>query len=195
MSAALNPFGLRPVRHVVASAQVAAHAIQDGIPSGYATDLFRGTPVAYDSNGHVVIAANGSDFVGAFAGVEYTDSNGRREFADRWTANTVATEVVVYIYDDPGIIYEMQADGAVAQAAIGDQADISAGAGHAVGDGDDIVQVSHAALSSALKGSGVQGMFRILDKSLDPANDWGDAFTVVQVQVARHQFVAAKTAI
>ena len=192
---ALNPFGLRPVKHQTGSAQVVAHAIQDGIPSGYATDLYRGTPVAYDSNGHVVIAANGSDFVGAFAGVEYTDSNGRREFADRWTANTVATEVVVYIYDDPGIVYEMQADGSLAQSAIGDQADISAGAGHTVADGDNTVQVSHAALSSTLKGAGVQGMFRIVDKSLDPSNDWGDSFTVVQVQVARHQFVAPKTAI
>ena len=194
MSANLNGFGLRPVKHLGAS-QVVAHAIQDGIPSGYATSLYRGTPVAYDSNGHVVIAANGSDFVGAFAGVEYTDANGRRTFSDAWTANTVASEVVVYVYDDPNIVYEMQADGSVAQTAIGDQADISSTVGSTVSDGDTIVLVSHAALSATLKGAGVQGMFRIIDKSLDPSNDWGDAFTVVQVQVARHQFVASKVAI
>lgn len=193
MSAALNPAGLVPVRSL-SGARVYAHAIADGIPSGYATDLYRGTPVAFNTSGQVVIAANGSDFVGSFAGVEYTDSNGRRQFADRWTANTVATEVVAYVYDDPSIVYEMQADGSFAQAAIGDQADFSVGAGHTVSDGDNTTQLSKAALG-ALKGAGVQGMVRIIDKSLDPSNDWGDAFTVVQVMVARHQFVAVKTAI
>ena len=194
MSATLVGTGLRPVRHKHAGVQVAAHAIQDGIPSGYATDLYRGTPVAFDTNGHVVIAANGSDFVGAFAGVEYTDSNGRREFADRWTANTVATEVVVYVYDDPGIIYEIQADGSLAQSAIGDQADFSVTVGFTLSDGNNTTQQSLASIG-ALKGVGVQGMVRILDKSRDPANDWGDSFTVVQVEVARHQFVTAKVAI
>ena len=194
MSATLNAFGLRPVRSL-SGAPLNARAIQDGIPSGYATDLYRGTPVQINTSGQVAIAANGSDFVGAFAGVEYTDSNGRRQFADRWTANTVATEVVAYVYDDPNTLYEVQADGSLAQAAIGDQADISAGAGNAVGDGDTTSQQSKAALSSTLKGSGVQGMFRVIDKSLAPDNDWGDAFTKVLVQVARHQYVAAKTAV
>lgn len=194
MSAALNPFGMRPVRSL-SGAPLNARAIDNGIASGYATDLYRGTPVQINTSGQVVIAANGSDFVGAFAGVEYTDSNGRRQFADRWTASTVATEVVAYVYDDPNALYEMQADGSVAQAAIGDQADISAGAGHAVGDGDNTTQQAKAALSATLKGAGVQGMFRIIDKSLAPDNDWGDTYTKVLVQVARHQYVAAKTAV
>ena len=193
MSAALNPFGLRPVRH--RSGRVFAQAIPDGIASGYATDLYKGTPVAIDTNGHVVIAANGSDFVGAFAGVEYTDALGVRQFANRWVANTVATEVVAYVYSDPGIIYEVQADGSLPQAATGDEADFSAGAGNAIGDGDSVTQLSKAAASATLKGVGIQGMLRVLSKSLDPANDFGDAFTVVEVEVARHQYVAAKTAV
>lgn len=190
---ALNPFGLRPVRHK--SGRVFAQAIQDGIASGYATDLYKGTPVQINTSGNVVIAANGSDFVGAFAGVEYTDSNGRRQFADRWTASTVATEIVAYVYSDPDIVYEVQADGAVAQTAIGDQADFSGTAGSTLTDGDNTTQLSKTAMSSTLKGAGVQGMLRILDVSLDPANAWGDADTVVQVEVARHQYRAAKTAV
>ena len=192
MSASLAAYGLRPIRHL--SGRVYAQAFPDGLASGYATDLYKGTPVMLDTNGHIVIATNGSDFLGAFAGVEYDDTNGVRQYANRWTANTTATNIVVYVYADPDIVYSVQADGSLAQSAVGDQADFSVAAGSTLTDGDNTVQVSKTAIG-ALKGAGVQGMVRVLDATLDPANAWGDAFTEVEVQVARHQFVAAKVAI
>ena len=193
MSSALAGYGLRPVRHK--SGRVFAQAFPDGIPSGYATDLYKGTPVALNSSGQIVIAANGSDFLGAFAGVEYDDAQGVRQYGNRWIANTVASNVVVYVYADPDIVYSVQADGSLAQSAIGDQADFSSTGGSTLSDGSAITQVSATAMSATLKGAGVQGMLRILEASLDPANAFGDAFTEVLVQVARHQFVSAKTAI
>lgn len=193
MSASLNAFGLRPVRHK--SGRAVARAVANGIASGYAVDLYRFTPVAFDTNGQLVIAANGSDFVGSFAGVEYTDSNGRRQHSNHWPANLAATEIVAYVYDDPDTIYEIQAEGSVAQSGVGAHADFSVAAGNAVGDGDDISQQSRAAVSDTLVAAAAQGMLRILGKSNDPANDWGDDFTVLEVTVARHQFVASKVAI
>lgn len=194
MSAAQAAFGLAPVRSL-SGARVYAHAIENGLASGYATDLYKGTPVKMATDGTIDIAANGADFIGSFAGVEYTDSNGRRQFADRWAANTTGTEIVVYVYDDPGIVYEIQADGSLAQTAIGDQLDFSTGTDLAVGDGNDTTQLSTCAANATPVGAGTQGMLRVIDKNLDPDNDWGDAFTKVQVMVARHQYVTAKVAI
>jgi hypothetical protein len=41
----------------------------------------------------------------------------------------------------------------------------------------------------------VQGQVRVVGFSLQQDNAPGDAFTVVQVKIARHQFVSNKTAI
>jgi hypothetical protein len=50
-------------------------------------------------------------------------------------------------------------------------------------------------ISTSLVGSGNVGDLRIIGLSNGVDNAWGDAFTVVQVQVARSQFVATIHAI
>jgi hypothetical protein len=45
-------------------------------------------------------------------------------------------------------------------------------------------------ISTTLAGSGAVGDMRIIGLTPAVDNDWGDAFTVVQVQVSRSQFVA-----
>lgn len=193
MSTTLAPFGMRPVFHP--SGLVRAHAIPGGITSGYATALYQGTPVTINTSGNVVIAANAADFVGCFDGVEYTDSNGRRQFSKYWTASLTATDIIAYIYDDPLIVYEMQAEGSLAQTAVGDQANFSTTNPRAVGDGSTIPGTSTTALSTTLAGAASQGMVRVLDKGRYVDNDWGDTYTIVQVQVARHIYVSNKVAI
>lgn len=189
----LNSFGLRPVYHP--SGLGRATAYNGGISTGFATDLYQGTPVALATTGLLAIAANGADMIGAFAGVEYTDANGRRQFSKRWIASTAATEIIAYVYDDPEIVYEAQVNGSAAQTAVGDQANFSAVAGLLVGSGNNTTQLSTMALDSTLAGAGAQGMLRIIDKSPAIGNDWGDSFTILRVTIARHQFVSNKVAI
>lgn len=193
MSASLFPFGMRPIW--TQTGQVTPKAYQGGIASAYATAVYRGTPVVLTTSGTLNVAANGADMVGVFAGVEYTDSTGRRIYSPSWTASTVATNIIAWVWDDPRIIFEAQVNGSAAQTAIGDQANFSAVAGYTVGAGTAATGISTMALDPTLAGAASQGMLRILDKSLYVDNDWGDAYTIVQVMIARHQYVSNKVAI
>ena len=86
MSSTNAPFGLRPAFHP--SGLDRAQALAGGIASGYNTDILKGQPVKLDSNGNIVVAAAGESFQGAFAGVEFTDTTGRRRVSNYWPANT-----------------------------------------------------------------------------------------------------------
>lgn len=193
MSSVLAPFGLRPITHQ--SGLIRPRGLYQGIASGYNTDLYMGSPIQMTTNGNITLAANGADWLGVFVGVEYVDSNGRRQYVKRWTANTVptGTDWIAYFYDDPMATYEIQCNGSLAQTSIGDQANFDAT--QTAGSGNNTTQISSAAASSSLAGAGVQGMMRIIDLSTYVDNAWGDAFTIVKVQVARHQYTSNKLAI
>lgn len=124
MSSTNAPFGLRPAFHP--SGLDRAQALADGIASAYNTDILKGQPVKLNSSGNIVVASAGDAFQGAFAGVEWTDTTGRRRVSNYWPANTAYTtgSCVAYFYNDPNIVYEVQAAGSLAQTSIGDMADL-----------------------------------------------------------------------
>ncbi len=193
MSATLNAFGMRAVKHPSGLARATAYA--GGITSGYNTNLFQGTPVLLTTAGVINVGANGGDIIGVFDGVEYTDTNGRRQYSKMWPANLVATEIVAYVWDDPNTIFEAQAEGSIARTAIADQANFSVAGGFTVGAGNTTTQLSTMALSTTLAGVGVQGMLRIMDAAPYVDNAFGDAFTILTVTIARHQYVSNKVAV
>jgi hypothetical protein len=191
MSAVNAPFGFRPAYGP--NGLIRAQAIPDGILSTYGTAIFSGQPVTLNTNGTINAAAAAADILGVFAGCQYVPAGGGRPiFAPNWVAGTAYDPgtCVAYVYSDPEIVYEVQADGAIPATAVGDQADFSNTTAGSLFTG-----LSACTLSATLKGVGVQGQFRIVNRSLDPFNAWGDAFTWVQVQIARHQYVAVKVAI
>ena len=113
MSATYTPFGLKPVYH----------------PSGIIRSLnytgayntsavfYSGTPVAFDEAttagvSTLIVASNtptaGMRLAGVFGGVEYTDASGRRTVS-KWfgPALGTATDVVMWIFQDPEIVFEV----------------------------------------------------------------------------------------
>ena len=83
MSATSAPFGLRPAFHP--SGLDRAQALAGGIASAYGSDILKGQPVKYNpSAGTIVIATVGAVYSGAFAGVEWTDTTGRRRISNYW---------------------------------------------------------------------------------------------------------------
>ncbi len=86
MSATNAPFGLRPAFHP--SGLDRATALVDGITSGYGSAILKGQPVKYVTGGVIQPAAAGDAFVGAFAGVEFTDTTGRHRVSNNWPAST-----------------------------------------------------------------------------------------------------------
>ena len=186
MSATSAPFGLRPAFHP--SGLDRAQALAGGIASEFDTDILKGQPVKYIAGSGVSEPVTGTEaFSGAFAGVEWTDTTGRRRVSNYWPANTAyqTGSCVAYFYNDPNIVYEIQADGSVAQTAIGLDANFTN-----LTAGSNVTGLSQATLNHTPEATGTQGQVQILDIAPYPGNDWDDNFTIVRVQVADRQIAA-----
>lgn len=183
MSSTSAPFGLRPAYHP--SGLDRAFALADGIASAYNTDILKGQPVKYDTNGNIVVAAAGDAFVGAFDGVEWTDTTGRRRVSNYWPANTAyqTGSCVAYFYQDPQIVYEIQAAATLAQTSIGDMADLSNTTA-----GSTTTGLSAATLGS-LVGAGNSAQMRVVNIAPYPDNAWGDAYPIVRVVINEYQLL------
>ena len=191
MSSTSAPFGLRPAFHPsgLDRAQALANGIQavsttGNVSAGYATNILKGQPVKYSSSGYIVVAAAGDAFVGAFAGVEWTDSTGRRRVSNYWPANESfqVGSVVAYFYADQNIVYEIQSDGTLAQTSVGDEADLSNTTA-----GSTTTGLSQCTLSTTLAGAGNTAQMRILDIAAYPDNAWGDNYVIVRANIAKYQ--------
>jgi hypothetical protein len=184
VAAVASPFGLRPVSHPSGIARV---TVIGTIATGYATNLFQNAPVAITADGSLIIAVAGTTnrLIGSFQGVEYVDATGKPVTANYWPASTAATNIVAYFTSDPAIIYEIQANGSVAQARVGEQISFAA----TPSSGSTGTGMSSAAADTATVGTAVDQL-RILGISAAPDNVWGDAFTNVLVQISHHQNVA-----
>lgn len=129
-----TPFGLRPIRHK-SGAPYNGAANPYYIASDYATALFIGDPVikvAGGSNTAAVEVPGGGTFgIGTLPSIEKaTAGDGNRitgvivGFAPlpsnlEHKHNPASTARVAYVCDDPDIVFEIQADGAVAAASMG----------------------------------------------------------------------------
>jgi len=191
MPATLNAFGFEAIWHP--SGQMRPQVFTDGIAASYSSNIYQNQMVSFATDGTIrPITTTSSDMVGTFQGVFYTPpNNGRPVVANNFVANTAFTAGTLQasIYTDPLIVYRVQCDGSLAATAIGDQAYITNTTSN------NSLGISQSTIGSSLAGAGTQGQVRII--ALDPGvdNAWGDAFTTVQVQIARHQYVAVKTAI
>ena len=193
MSSTLQPFGLKPVYAPGQNAQ--ARRYDYGIASGYATNILQYQPVALNSSGQIVTVTSATaDFLGAFGGVAYFDQYGIPHEVNQWVAGTIYqanTPLWVWVYDDPTQVFQIQADGSVAQS-IGGQINFTAAN---LANGSTTVGLSQAtAQASSLTTSG-QGQLRIVELDLSIGNAWGDAYTILRVQNARSQYVANKVAV
>jgi hypothetical protein len=178
MSSVASPFGMKPAFHP-------SGVVRQGITtilSGFGTNIFQFSPVQILADGSIGPAAAGARAVGVFQGVEFTRTDGRRAVANNWVANEVATEIVAYYTWQPDIVYEIQSDEPFTLLSIGNQFDWTAPGGNTTtGLSNQALDFSTAGANAGLRAIGV-----------NPAADnvIGDAFTIVQVQISEHQYVA-----
>jgi hypothetical protein len=193
MSATNAPFGLRPAFHP--SGLDRAQTLANGITSGLAVNILKGQAVKYSASNGVITPVTGTEaFSGAFQGCEFTDTTGRRRVSNYWPSGTAyqAGSCFAYFYNDANIVYEIQADGPIAQTSLGNEANLTTANLTA---GSATTGLSQATLSTTLVGTGTQGQMRIVDLAPSVDNAWGDAFTVVRAVVANSQFFGAFTAV
>ena len=209
MSSVSAPFGLRPAFFPTGLER--AQCLQNGITSGYAANILKGQPVAYvnaanvgstgSANGTIIAAqAPGSASTsqqyavsGSFQGVEFTDTTGRRRVSNYWPSGTTVQSGSItnaYFYNDLNIVYEIQADGSMAQTSVGNEYLFTN-----ITSGSSTTGLSQATLgSSTAVGNGNQGQMRVVDLGQGVDNAWGDSYTVVRVQLSSTNFFGQYTA-
>ena len=183
MSATNAPFGLRPAYHP--SGLDRATVLADGILSTYSSNIVKGQPVKMATTGVIQAAAAGDAFLGAFDGVEWTDTTGRRRVSNYWPANTAyqTGSCLAYYYDDPNIVYEIQGDGSMTQNMVGAESDLSN-----TTDGSTTTGLSQCTISTSVVAAGSGAQMRIINLAPYPGNAWGDSYTIVRATVAKHQY-------
>ena len=220
MSTTFKPFGLKPVYHPSgldrAVPFVGTNSFNAGTsysaPYSLTTgqSFFQYQPVGLTASGQLTIAATAaatSPVYGVFDGVEYTTAEGRRTLGKNASKATLdaATSIVFWIFQDPALVYEAQVQGSATTAAIGSQYNFSAASGYTTADGYVIgvggAGFSTTALNATPVASGAQGQVRVVGLGREVAyptgelNAWGDANTIVQVQIANNSFVAPKVSV
>jgi len=220
MSTTFKPFGLKPVYHpsgldravpfvgtntfVTGTTFTAPYSLSAG------QSFYQYQPVSLTASGQLTIAnqtaASGTVY-GVFDGVEYTTAEGRRTVGKSASKLTLdaATQIVFWIFADPGLVYEAQVNGSATTAYIGRQYNFDTTTNYTTADGYTIgtggAGFSTTALIATPVATTVQGQVRVVGLGREVAyptgelNAWGDAFTIVQVQIANNTFVAPKVSI
>jgi hypothetical protein len=220
MSTTFKPFGLKPVYHpsgldravpfVGTNTFVTGTTFTAPYSLGSGESFFQYQPVSLTASGQLTIAnqtaASGTVY-GVFDGVEYTTAEGRRTVGKSASKLTLdaATQIVFWIFSDPALVYEAQVNGSATTAYIGRQYNFDTTAGSTVTDGYTIgtggAGFSTTALLATPVATTVQGQVRVVGLGREVAyptgelNAWGDAKTIVQVQIANNTFVAPKASI
>jgi hypothetical protein len=104
------PFGFRPAK-MLGGAPFNNGQTSYGIASGYNTNIFTGDAVELHTDGTITVGAAGAtNLIGVFNGCFYTDSTGKPTYSKYWPADTVASDAVAFVIDDPNVVFEAQED-------------------------------------------------------------------------------------
>lgn len=178
MATTAAPFGMRPVQNLAARYNTQGFNTYN-IASGYAVDIFFGDVVQLVTAGTIEkdTGTTTATPIGIFLGCEYTTPDlNYRVWAQRWIANTVDSNARALVLDDPDAVFQMQADGAVAQTALGANAAIVQGTGSTVfGISRNSLDASSVATTATLP-------LRIVGFYQGPESTPGDAFTDLLVK-------------
>lgn len=194
MANTAGPYGLRPIG--ILSNRPYVHGVRlMKMTNSYGTSIFNGDVVKLVNTGTVEkdTGTTTATPVGVFLGCTYTDPNlGYRVFRNFWTASTSATDNFAYVCDDPDALFQIQADGTLAQTNVGNNIALVQGSGSTVtGMSAVAAQASSAATTNTLP-------LRIVDvvnsNAMPPNLDgWQDSFPdlIVTWNWGMHQYRTA----
>lgn len=170
------PSGFRATRHLAGGN---IRLSEYSIASGYGTSLYFGDPVEMTGTGKNIAqaAAGNADNIGVFAGCRYVDGQGNQVFSKMWPAGTTATDIVALVYDDPNIVFEIQAD-TLAEGDVGQLVDWN------LGSGNSNTGVSGAYADESTKGATGKAL-RVIGLVPRVKNDYGD-YAKIEVAFAEH---------
>ena len=186
MATTAAPYGLRPV-NPIGGLPYAGSTRQIKIASAYGANIYNGSIVNIATAGTVeinlTVGSAASPFVagtiGVFVGCTYTDPNLKYKiFSQYWPEDTVASDAMAYVVDDPNVLFQAQGAGSYAQADLGSNVPLSAAQSNSTGS--TTTGNSTSALGTAAVTSGIA--FRIVDFVESTTSTVGDTYTDVLVK-------------
>jgi len=187
MSATATPYGFKPVNEI-GGLPYAGSTRQIKIASGYASNIYYGSVVSIVAAGTIqVVTTNGDNStpfpagtIGVFVGCTYTNPSTKQlTFAQYWPTGTVASDAMAYVVDDYNTLFQVQADGSLAQTALGSNAILAAV--QSTSTGSTTTGNSNTAISATTATTSGYA-FRIVDFVESTTSTVGDAYTDVLVK-------------
>jgi hypothetical protein len=184
------------------------------IDSGYATSLYLGQPVQFDTAGGAATNAgyviSGQDAItrptiGVFNGCFYTDATTNKptfsSYFPRTTAPANSEDIDAFIIDNPFQQYNVQLDTRLAATAILAQAEmgstfgltVSALGAASAASGSTLSGQSNSQLTVGTGATGIQNQWRLLRSAEDPENE--DLITAPQTNPALAAFSGLATVV
>ena len=193
MSTTSAPRGLKPIG-ILGGMPFAGSTREYLIKSGYSTAIFNGDVVGFANvasstdDGHLVreTAASEVNPIGVFLGVSYTDPNtSQPTFKQHYPGSISASDIKAVVAVHPHTLYEVQADGAVAQTSLGMTIDL-------VQTSSGNTTTGNSGLQADADTASVGGeLFKIVDFVNRPGSSVGDTYTdlVVMLSPAENAFL------
>ena len=193
MSTTSAPRGLKPIG-ILGGMPFAGSTREYLIKSGYSTAIFNGDVVGFANvasstdDGHLVreTAAGEVNPIGVFLGVSYTDPNtSQPTFKQHYPGSIAASDIKAVVAVHPHTLYEVQADGAVAQTSLGMTIDL-------VQTSSGNTTTGNSGLQADADTASVGGeLFKIVDFVNRPGSSVGDTYTdlVVMLSPAENAFL------
>ena len=162
------PFGLRPVGELGSN-------IQNGgtskylIVDGESDIIMKGDLVKLEASGYITLSTD-SDAVaaiGVFNGCFYVAPTTKKPTWSNYYPGSITPasgNIEAFVYDDPNKLYEIQADGVIAQTSVGRNTNIVYEVGNTVNG------QSKTELDATVESAGVTGQLRIIRICEDPDN-------------------------
>lgn len=191
MSLISNPYGFQPISDQ--SGELRPVRIPNGIANTLASNIFKFQPVKLASGVITPVTAITDQIFAIFAGVEFTPLGGRPTESPFWPANTnfdPSYDMFVYVWPAwlPSLRLQVQADGAVAQALLGSQFNISTAT---IANGSTTIGLSQASVLHGGVAQGTQGQFALTEFAQGNTQTLGslpgDAFTDLICTIAYPQ--------
>ena len=162
------PFGLRPVGELGSD-------IQNGgtskylITSGEADIIMKGDLVKLEASGYITLSTDSDSVaaIGVFNGCFYVAPTTKKPTWSNYYPGSITPasgNIEAFVYDDPNKLYEIQADGVIAQTSVGRNTNIVYAVGSTVNG------QSKTELDATVESAGVTGQLRIIRICEDPSN-------------------------
>ena len=196
MAATASPYGLKAVNELGGLPYAGSTRSFLIDPAGYNTNIYNGTIVYVKTSGYLnIVTGTGADgttnsfpgsgtltgAVGVFVGCTYTNAQGQIIYSQYYPANTASVQgsaITAYVIDDDRAVFQVQANGTVAQSALGDNVYLANAQSTSTGStttGNSNIAVSSTVITTT-------AAFRIVGFVNSTTSQVGDAFTDLLVK-------------